>query len=62
VERNVAGWCHGLNSVNPGILICALWREMWQDMGNGLFTVNPVILMCVLRRGMWQDAIMALLV
>jgi hypothetical protein len=31
VERNVAGWGNGLISVNTGILMCALWRGMWQD-------------------------------
>jgi hypothetical protein len=31
VGRNVAGLGNGLVSVNPGILICALWRGMWQD-------------------------------
>jgi hypothetical protein len=31
VERNVAGWGNGFISVNPGILMCALWRGMWQD-------------------------------
>jgi len=31
VERNVSGWGLGLISVNPGILICALWRGMCQD-------------------------------
>jgi hypothetical protein len=30
VERNVAGWDHGLISVNTGVLMCALWRGMWQ--------------------------------
>jgi hypothetical protein len=31
VERNLAGWGNGLISVNTDILICALWRGMWQD-------------------------------
>jgi hypothetical protein len=26
----VAGWDHGLISVNIGVLICAVWRGMWQ--------------------------------
>jgi hypothetical protein len=31
VERNVAGWGNDLISVNTGVLMCALWRGMWQD-------------------------------
>ena len=31
VERNVSGWGNGLISVNSGILMCALWREICQD-------------------------------
>ena len=31
VERNVSGWGHGLISVNPGILMCILWRGICQD-------------------------------
>jgi hypothetical protein len=30
VERNVLGWGHGLISVNTDILMCAVWRGMWQ--------------------------------
>jgi hypothetical protein len=29
VERNVAGWCHGLISVNEGVLIGEGRRGMW---------------------------------
>ena len=31
VERNVSGCGHDLISVNPVILMCALWRGMCQD-------------------------------
>jgi len=27
----MSGWGHGLISVNPGILMCVLWREICQD-------------------------------
>jgi hypothetical protein len=30
VERNLAGCGHGLINVIPGILMCSLWRGMWQ--------------------------------
>jgi hypothetical protein len=30
VERNVVGWGNGLIIVNTGVLICAVWRGMWQ--------------------------------
>jgi hypothetical protein len=30
LERNVAWWSHGLISVNPGVLMCPVWRGMWQ--------------------------------
>jgi len=58
VGRNVSGWGHGLINVNPGILVCVLWRGMCQNGGNGLISVNPGILICALWRGMCQDGVM----
>ena len=43
VERNVSGCGHGVISVNPGIMICALWIRKVSRCVHCLISVNPGI-------------------
>ena len=43
LEKNGSGCGHGVISVNPGIMICALWRRKVSECVHCLISVNPGI-------------------
>ena len=50
LEKNGSGCGHGVISVNPGIMICALWRRKVSECVHCLISVNPGIFLQIKQK------------